>query len=214
MDQEEYQLEYDYRNDLIVNFTNGKNKIKFNLSQYYLDLKTRIQTNLKKEPLFKLIKANQTIIDATSGLLQDSLILAAFNKKIICFESEKQIFKLQEIIKNDILAMDPFFKNIVKNIRIELGKSINYNKILKQNISCIYVDLMFDDTKNSAPKKSKQLLRKYADKNNNYAEFIDYAKANKLNLIIKSNSLNLAKNYPELSYQKFGNLYFYQLTSF
>ena len=214
MDQEEYQLEYDYRNDLIVNFTNGKNKIKFNLSQYYLDLKYRIQTNLKQEPLYKLIKANQTIIDATSGLLQDSLILAAFNKKIICFESEKQIFKLQEIIKNDILAKDPFYKNIANNVSLKLGKSVNYNDLLKQRIGCLYVDLMFDDTKNSAPKKSKQLLRKYADKNNNYAEFIDYAKANKLNLIIKSNSINLAKNYPELSFQKFGNLYFFQLTNF
>jgi hypothetical protein len=214
MDQEEYQLEYDYRNDLIVNFTNGKNKIKFNLSQYYLDIKSRIQNNLKQEPLYKLIKANQTIIDATSGLLQDSLILAAFNKKIICFESEKQIFILQEIIKNDILAKDPFYKDIIKNISLIHGNSVSCTNTLNQNVGTIYVDLMFDDTKNSAPKKSKQLLRKYADKNNNYSEFIDYAKANKLNLIIKSNSINLAKNYPELSYQRFGNLYFYQLTNF
>ena len=66
----------------------------------------------------------------------------------------------------------------------------------------------------NSTKKSKQLLRKYADKNNNYAEFIDYAKANKLNLIIKSNSLNLVKNYPELSYQKFEIWYFYQLMVF
>ena len=214
MDQEEYQIEYDYRNDLIVNFTNGKNNIKFNLSQYYLDLKSRIQTNLKQEPLFKLIKANQTIIDATSGLLQDSLILAKFNKKIICFESEKQIFKLQEIIKNDILAKDPLFKTITKNIDLRLGISTDYEEALRQRVNCIYVDLMFDDTKKSAPKKSKQLLRQYADQNNNYNEFIKYAKTNKLNLIIKSNSLNLAKNYPELSYQKFGNLYFYELTNF
>jgi hypothetical protein len=213
MDQEKYKLITDYRGDLILNFTNNKQKIKFNLNEYYRDIKQRIQTNLKKEPLFLLLEPKKVILDGTSGLLQDSLILAAFSKKVIAYEVSAEIYNLQIIIKDEIFNKDPFYRNLIDKIDMRPGNSVACKEILMLGINAIYVDLMFDDTKKSQPKKSKQLLRMLANNSNNYSDFITLSEQNHLRLLIKSNNKNLAKTEPNLLYSKIGNLYYYSLNS-
>jgi hypothetical protein len=213
MDQEKYKLITDYRGDLILNFTNNKQKIKFNLNEYYRDIKQRIQTNLKKEPLFLLLEPKKVILDSTSGLLQDSLILAAFSKEVIAFEISEDVYNLQIIIKDEIFNKDPFYRNLINKIDMRLGNSAACNELLKLCINSVYVDLMFDDNKKAAPKKSKQLLRILANNSNNYSDFIKLAEHNNLGLLIKSNNKNLAKTDPNLLYSKIGNLYYYSLNS-
>ncbi|MBT4921507.1 MAG: class I SAM-dependent methyltransferase [Rickettsiales bacterium] len=207
----DYKLITDYRDNLILEFKSNNQNIKFNLHEYYADLKLRIQTNLKKEPLFKLIKPRQIILDATSGLLQDSLILAKFSEKIIAIEISKEVYELQKIILERILNKDPLFRGLVQKIDFLEGDSASYNKVLNKKVNLLYVDLMFEDNKKAAPKKSKQLLRILANQSSNYPDFIEIAKASNLKLIIKSNNKNLLKTEPSLQTTKVGNLHFHSL---
>lgn len=211
MAKTEYKLISDYRNHLMIEFESNNQSIKFDLNDYYEQIKKRIQTGLKKEPLFKLIKPNQTIIDSTSGLLQDSLILASFNKAVIALEMEESIFNLQQTIIEQVLSKDPFFKKLLPKLSLKHGNSVTLLKEQNHEANLLYVDLMFDDTKSAAPKKSKQLLRLLASDSNNYQDFVALAKAQKLKLLIKTNHKNdqlLAQN---LEAHKINNLYFYYL---
>ncbi|RLA07680.1 MAG: hypothetical protein DRQ51_05255 [Gammaproteobacteria bacterium] len=121
---------------------------------------------------------NLKIIDCTAGFLNDSFVLANNGANLICIE---RFLPLYILLKNALKKHNPY------NIQLIHGNAIEYLNKLKECVDVIYLDPMWQRSKNNAePQKNMQLLKlAYADKSEQQNE------KNTLNLL----NLSLKKAY-------------------
>jgi len=122
------------------------------------------RSNLERELLVKCAKLKDldhspVIIDATAGMGEDSLLLAASGFNVILYEYDPVIASLLE----DSLrraAMDPFLKEIVSRMELHIESSIEAMKNLEHSPDVVLLDPMFPArTKSALVKKKFQLLQ-------------------------------------------------------
>ncbi|SEA15167.1 16S rRNA (guanine1516-N2)-methyltransferase [Oribacterium sp. KHPX15] len=122
------------------------------------------KSNLERELLVKCAKLKDldhtpVIIDATAGMGEDSLLLAASGFNVILYEYDPVIASLLE----DTLrraAMDPFLKEIVSRMELHIESSIEAMKNLEHSPDVVLLDPMFPArTKSALVKKKFQLLQ-------------------------------------------------------
>ena len=120
-------------------------------------------SNLGKELLVRAAKGKKPaearlVIDATAGMGEDSLLLAAVGFQVLLFEQDPVISALLEDTINRA-AKDPFLKEIVNRMELRKEDSISYLMNTKIRPSVIYLDPMFPErTKSSLVKKKFQLI--------------------------------------------------------
>ena len=122
------------------------------------------RSNLERELLVKCAKLKDldhspVIIDATAGMGEDSLLLAASGFNVILYEYDPVIASLLE----DSLrraAMDPFLKEIVSRMELHIESSIEAMKNMEHSPDVVLLDPMFPArTKSALVKKKFQLLQ-------------------------------------------------------
>jgi 16S rRNA (guanine1516-N2)-methyltransferase len=122
------------------------------------------KSNLERELLVKCSKLKDldhtpVIIDATAGMGEDSLLLAASGFNVILYEYDKVIASLLE----DTLrraAFDPVLKEIISRMELHIENSIEAMRNLKHSPDVVLLDPMFPArTKSALVKKKFQLLQ-------------------------------------------------------
>ncbi|WP_242840144.1 class I SAM-dependent methyltransferase [Oribacterium sp. FC2011] len=122
------------------------------------------KSNLERELLVKCAKLKDldhtpVIIDATAGMGEDSLLLAASGFNVILYEYDPVIASLLE----DTLrraAQDPLLNEIVSRMELHIESSIEAMKNLEHSPDVVLLDPMFPArTKSALVKKKFQLLQ-------------------------------------------------------
>jgi len=122
------------------------------------------KSNLERELLVKCARMKgldhtPVIIDATAGMGEDSLLLAASGFKVILYEYDPVIASLLE----DSLrraATNPDLKEIVSRMELHIESSIDAMKHLEHSPDAVLLDPMFPArTKSALVKKKFQLLQ-------------------------------------------------------
>lgn len=129
----------------------------------FTDMLPRLKpANLSRELLVRAAKVKgataPTAIDATAGLGQDSLLLAAAGFTVTMFESDPVIAALlQDAL--DRAAADPRLAEPVARMRLVCADSIAALPSISPAPDVVYLDPMFPErTKSAAVKKKFQLL--------------------------------------------------------
>lgn len=143
--------------------TDGKLSMKGDFSGMLPRLK---QGNLEREILVKAVRIKGvknediTVVDATAGMGEDSLLLAAAGFKVLLFEKNHVIASLledalQRAKKEEMLA------KTVSRMTFSEGSSVEaMNKMKKGDADVIYLDPMFPQrSKSGLIKKKFQLLQ-------------------------------------------------------
>lgn len=153
------------------------------------NLKRLKQNNLQSELLVKASKIkgkteNLIAIDATAGLGEDSLLLAAAGFYVKMYESNPVIFKLlEDTIKR--ATKIPELENIVSRMEIFNEDSINAMKNLNFKPDVILLDPMFPSReKSSLIKKKFQILQKLESPCENGKKLLEAAIAAKPQKVI------------------------------
>lgn len=122
------------------------------------------QSNLEREMLVKAARIKgldrmPIVLDATAGMGEDSLLLAAAGFSVKLYEYDPVIHSLLE----DTLrraSMDETLAPIVARMELMSGDSIEAMKTLSEKIDVIYLDPMFPERQKSGLIKKKfQLLQ-------------------------------------------------------
>ena len=129
----------------------------------FADMLPRLkQANLSRELLVRAAKikgaVSPTAVDATAGLGQDSLLLAAAGFTVTMFESDPVIAALlQDAL--DRAATDPRLEGLVARMTLVRADSIAALPMISPAPDVVYLDPMFPErTKSAAVKKKFQLL--------------------------------------------------------
>lgn len=129
----------------------------------FADMLPRLkQANLSRELLVRAAKikgaVSPTAVDATAGLGQDSLLLAAVGFTVTMFESDSVIAALlQDAL--DRAATDPRLEGLVARMTLVRADSIAALPMISPVPDVVYLDPMFPErTKSAAVKKKFQLL--------------------------------------------------------
>lgn len=138
------------------------------------------QANLEKELLVKAARIKKhegtlRIIDATAGLGEDSILLAAAGFEVYLFESDPVIgLLLENAIERALL--DERLRSIVQRMHLYNEDSIDAMKARKVEADVIFLDPMFPErTKNASVKKKFQILQKLQRPCDNENELLDTA---------------------------------------
>lgn len=122
------------------------------------------QSNLEHELIVKAARIKNsdhqiTIVDATAGMGEDSLLLAAAGYKVIMFEYDPIISALLKDSMERAL-INPQLSHIVSNMELHPGSSIDGLPSLSDSIDVVYLDPMFPErAKSGLIKKKFQLLQ-------------------------------------------------------
>lgn len=129
----------------------------------FADMLPRLKpANLSRELLVRAAKikgaVSPTAVDATAGLGQDSLLLAAAGFAVTMFESDPVIAALlQDAL--DRAAADPRLEELVARMTLVRADSIAALPSISPAPDVVYLDPMFPErTKSAAVKKKFQLL--------------------------------------------------------
>lgn len=167
------------------------------------------QHNLNSELLVKAAKIRNldhipTVIDATAGLGEDSLLLAAAGFKVHMYEYNEIIYSLLYDAINRA-KRNPELTDIVKMIEITNGNSVDALQKLSFTPDVIYLDPMFPTReKSSLIKKKFQILQKLELPCDNENELLESAIASGARKIIIKRPLKgkqLGNITPSYSYK-------------
>lgn len=168
-------------------------------------LRPRDRSELGAQPLIKAAgRQVTTIVDATAGLGQDSMLLAAYGYQVTAFERSPLIAALLEAGITRIQADPTIENNIRNNIRFVSGDAIRLLPGLDSRPDAIYLDPMYPEKKKTAlPKKELQVLRKIVGPDNDAEELLKVALACALNRVIvkRPHYAPPLKESPSMSYQ-------------
>lgn len=157
------------KEDLVLSF--GKEGLSLNSGKLSLiaDLTTmlpRVKDEMWKHELiakaskFKNVEGNLTAIDATAGLGEDSLILAAAGFSVILYEYDPVIAALLKDALRRAKKV-PELKEMVQRMTLVEGDSIRGMTQRVDEVDLIYLDPMFPERQKSCLIKKKfQLLQK------------------------------------------------------
>ena len=135
--------------------------------------------NLQKEILIKAVrikgKDRINVIDATAGMGDDSLILAAAGFNVIMYEQDKIIATLLESAVEHAKEIEEL-KDIVTRMQVNCEDSIRAMRNLNERPDVILLDPMFPERQKSAMVKKKfQLLGQLEKPCNNEEELMQAA---------------------------------------
>ena len=157
--------------------TDGKLALKGDFTTLLPRLK---QTNLERELLVKAahikgLTEMPTVIDATAGLGEDSLLLAAAGFRVTLCEYDPVIAALlADALRRGIAR--PELAPVIGRMTLYVGDSIAYFQKLSEPPHVIYLDPMFPERRKSALVKKKfQLLQQLEYPCNNEAELLTAA---------------------------------------
>lgn len=149
------------------------------------------QSNLEKELLVKAVRIKNcdhtpTVVDATAGMGEDSLLLAAAKNNVKLFEYDPVIAALLSDTINRALT-DNRLSEIVRRMQFIPGDSITGIKNISEPIDVIYLDPMFPErAKSGLIKKKFQLLQQLEKPCDNESELLKAAiNANPVKIVIK-----------------------------
>ncbi|MCR5255137.1 MAG: class I SAM-dependent methyltransferase [Acetatifactor sp.] len=149
------------RDEFGLKLTDGERELRGDFGAMKKRLK---QANLERELLVKAARIKNSegpvrVIDATAGLGEDSLLLAAAGFKVKMFEYDTTIFSLlSDAVER--ASEDEELKDIVKNMEVINGDSIEYLQSGECEADVIFLDPMFPERQKSAAVKKKfQLLQ-------------------------------------------------------
>lgn len=118
---------------------------------------------LVKASRIKNAEGPLTAIDATAGLGQDSILLAAAGFNVIMCEKDEVIAALlQDALKR--AEEKPELKEIISRMTLHVGDSIEYISSLDFEPDVIYLDPMFPERQKSALVKKKFQLLHHLEK--------------------------------------------------
>ena len=173
---------------------NGLSLISDNMKLYgdYSKMGRRLkQNNLNNEILIHAVKIkgrkdNLVVLDATAGLGEDSILLAAYGYAVNLYENNPII---AELLKDaiDRAKQIPELKEIVDRMKVFEEDSIIAMQNLDYEPDVILLDPMFPKrTKSALIKKKFQILHKIETPCTNEKELLDSAiKANPKKVVIK-----------------------------
>lgn len=149
------------------------------------------QSNLQKEMLIHAVKIkgekeNLIVIDATAGLGEDSILLAAYGYNVELYEKNPII---SELLKDAMERAEKIseLKDIIGRMKVHNEDSIIAMQNLKYKPDIILLDPMFPErTKSALIKKKFQILHKIENPCSDENEMLSSAiKANPKKLVIK-----------------------------
>lgn len=149
------------------------------------------QSNLQKEMLIHAVKIkgekeNLTALDATAGLGEDSILLAAYGYNVELYEKNPII---SELLKDAMERAEKIseLKDIIGRMKVHNEDSIIAMQNLKYKPDIILLDPMFPErTKSALIKKKFQILHKIENPCSDENEMLSSAiKANPKKLVIK-----------------------------
>ena len=149
------------------------------------------QSNLQKEMLIHAVKIkgekeNLIAIDATAGLGEDSILLAAYGYNVELYEKNPII---SELLKDAMERAEKIseLKDIIGRMKVHNEDSIIAMQNLKYKPDIILLDPMFPErTKSALIKKKFQILHKIENPCSDETELLSSAiKANPKKIIIK-----------------------------
>lgn len=138
------------------------------------------QSNLERELLVKAVRIKSlsrplTVMDATAGLGEDSLLIAAAGHRVYLYESDETIGALLEDAHRRALE-DENLKSIAERMTINIGDSIQAMAHLDYEPDVIYLDPMFPKREKSAEVKKKfQLIHGLEEPCTNEQEMLNAA---------------------------------------
>lgn len=144
-----------------LSLTDGSNELRGDFSE---NLKRLKQNNLQRELLVKAARLKgldhtPLLLDATAGMGEDSLLLAASGFNVMLFEYDPVIAALlEDTLRRGLLI--PELCDIVSRMELHTDNSIDAMKSLESSPDVILLDPMFPArTKSSLVKKKFQLLQ-------------------------------------------------------
>lgn len=138
------------------------------------------QSNLEREILIKAVRikgftGELRVLDATAGLGEDSLLLAAVGFKVSMYEQDSIIAMLLADAMNRAKDKEHLEK-IIDNMTLYNENSIEAMKSLKEAPEVVYLDPMFPErSKSGLIKKKFQLLQKLESPCENEEELFESA---------------------------------------
>ena len=149
------------------------------------------QSNLQKEMLIHAVKIkgekeNLIAIDATAGLGEDSILLAAYGYTVELYEKNPIIAELLKDAMERAKKISEL-KDIIERMKVHNEDSIIAMQKLQYNPDIILLDPMFPErTKSALIKKKFQILHKIENPCSDETELLSSAiKANPKKIIIK-----------------------------
>lgn len=135
----------------------------------------------KKEMLARAIgikpKDKPTILDATAGFAQDSIVLVALGYQVTMIESAIPVYLLLQ----DALSraqVDPFMKSLIKRLSYLHADAFHYLPHQKGKFDVIYLDPMFPHRSKSAKvKKNMAVLQSMVAPETNLESLLNLARA-------------------------------------
>lgn len=150
----------------LISVENGRVGLSLEGLQSEIDIHGQLRYHRKtfsgrsfySEPLCRALGINSKnpdpiVIDATAGLITDSLLIHFFGAQVVCFEKNPLIclFLAQSLQEQKFSSIELRYGELVKQMREYDPKT------------CVYFDPMFEQVRQrSLPKKNMQLLRKVA----------------------------------------------------
>jgi len=123
------------------------------------------ENNLRQEFLVKAVKSknmgeNPLVIDATAGLGEDSILLAAAGYRVIMFEYNPVICALLEDAMDRAREVDEL-REVINRMTLVEGDSTEKMSEINERPEAVFLDPMFPERKKSALVKKKfQLLQR------------------------------------------------------
>lgn len=176
------------RDEKGLKLTNGELELYGDFTKMAHRLK---QSNLERELLVKAIRIKSLtrpliVMDATAGLGEDSMLIAAAGHEVHLYESDETIGALLRDAHERALT-DESLRAIALRMNITIGDSIAAMTHLDYEPDVIYLDPMFPKREKSAEVKKKfQLIHGLEEPCTNEQEMLDAAiKAGPRKIVIK-----------------------------
>ncbi len=138
------------------------------------------ENNLRQEFLVKAVKSknmgeNPLVVDATAGLGEDSILLAAAGYRVIMFEYNPVICALLEDAMDRAREIDEL-REVINRMTLVEGDSTEKMSEINERPEAVFLDPMFPERKKSALVKKKfQLLQRLERPATNERELYDEA---------------------------------------
>lgn len=169
-----------------LSLTDGKLTLRGDFADNLNRLK---QSNLERELLVKAARLKNpdhipVLIDATAGMGEDSLLLAASGFKVILYEYD---YIIASLLEDTMLraSLIPELSEIVSRMELHIGSSIDAMKSLDFDPDVILLDPMFPArTKSALVKKKFQLLQQLEHPCSDETELLQSALCGKPHKII------------------------------
>jgi 16S rRNA (guanine1516-N2)-methyltransferase len=165
----------------------------------------RDRSELGSQPLIRAIgKGVVTIVDATAGLAQDSMLLATYGFQVTACERSPLIIALLEDGLARIQADTMVEPAIRSNLRFISGDAIELLPTLDPKPDAVYLDPMYPEKKKAAlPKKELQVLRKVVGPDADAEKLFDAAMSSAAKRVIvkRPHHAPPLRQSPSMSYQ-------------